>query len=359
MWCFLGEREEQRMGWRFRKSFKIAPGIKLNLNKKSTSVTFGGKGFHYTVNSNGKKTKTAGIPGSGLYYTETTGGGKQNTSTSPPRPPIQNNNANPTNNGGRKKRGCLFYLLAFFAVCFAIGLYALAWIPAIGFIIYFIVKKDYNGTKRRNIGISIAVLVTSFIVFIGLSSSEESLMGITAEWGKTTYDVSETTEVKITPTPSDADITSLELSENNVAELDYSDGKAVITFKEAGEASVFFIADGDINSNTTTITVTDQAAEQAQKEAEEEAARKAEEEAEAITEQEAAEKAAAEQAAAQAQAEQEAAAQTQQPQEQMVWVSQSGSKYHSNSSCSNMKNPTQITISEARNRGLEPCKKCY
>lgn len=54
--------------------------------------------------------------------------------------------------------------------------------------------------------------------------------------------------------------------------------------------------------------------------------------------------------------EQEAAAQTNQPQEQMVWVSQSGSKYHSNSSCSNMKNPTQITISEAQNQGLEPCK---
>ena len=215
------------MGWRFRKSFKIAPGIKLNLNKKSTSVTFGGKGFHYTVNSNGKKTKTAGIPGSGLYYTETTGGGKQNNSTPPPspQPPIQNSNSNSGNNDGRKKRGCLFYLLALFAVCFAIGLYALAWIPAIGFIIYFAIKKDYNGTKRRNIGISIAVLVTSFIVFLGLSTSEESLTGITAEWGKTTYDVSETTEVKITPTPSDADITSLEISENNVAELDYSDGK--------------------------------------------------------------------------------------------------------------------------------------
>lgn len=349
------------MGWRFRKSFKIAPGIKLNLNKKSTSVTFGGKGFHYTVNSNGKKTKTAGIPGSGLYYTETTGGGKQNTSTPPPRPPIQNNNANPTNNGGRKKRGCLFYLLAFFAVCFAIGLYALAWIPAIGFIIYFAIKKDFNGTKRRNIGISIAVLITSFIVFLGLSSSEESLTGITAEWGKTTYDVSETTEVKITPTPSDADITSLELSENNVAELDYSDGKAVITFKEAGEASVFFTANGEINSNTTTITVTDQAAEQAQKEAEEEA--------KAIAEQEAAEKAAAEKAATeQAAAEQKAAEQAaieaqeeaqQEPQEQLVWIPQSGSKYHSNPSCSGMNNPTQVTISEAQSMGYEPCKKCY
>ena len=357
------------MGWRFRKSFKIAPGVKLNLNKKSTSVTFGGKGFHYTVNSNGKKTKTAGIPGSGLYYTETTGGGKQNNSPSPPRPPIQNNSANSPNNDGHKKRGCLFYLLALFAVCFAIGLYALSWIPAIGFIIYFAVKKDYNGTKRRNIGISIAVLITSFIVFLGLSSSEGSLTGITAEWGKTTYDVSETTEVKITPTPSDADITSLELSENNVAELDYSDGKAVITFKEAGEASVFFIADGDINSNTTTITVTDQAAEQAQKEAEEETDRKAEEEAKAIAEQEAAEKAAAEKAAAeQAAAEQKAAEQAaieaqeetqQEPQEQMVWIPQSGSKYHSNPSCSGMNNPTQVTISEAQSMGYEPCKKCY
>ena len=93
---------------------------------------------------------------------------------------------------------------------------------------------------------------------------------------------------------------------------------------------------------------------QAQKEAEEKA--RAEQEA---AEKAAAEQAAAEQAAAQAQAEQEAAAQTQQPQEQMVWISQSGSKYHSNSSCSNMKNPTQITISEAQDRGLEPCKKCY
>ena len=40
------------MGLRFRKSIKIAPGIKINLNKKSTSVTFGGKGLHHTVSSN-------------------------------------------------------------------------------------------------------------------------------------------------------------------------------------------------------------------------------------------------------------------------------------------------------------------
>ena len=53
------------MSLRFRKSFKIAPGVKLNLNKKSTSVTFGGKGFHHTISSSGRKTTSVGIPGTG------------------------------------------------------------------------------------------------------------------------------------------------------------------------------------------------------------------------------------------------------------------------------------------------------
>ena len=31
------------MGLRFKKSYKVAPGVKVNLNEKSTSVTFGGE----------------------------------------------------------------------------------------------------------------------------------------------------------------------------------------------------------------------------------------------------------------------------------------------------------------------------
>lgn len=45
------------MGLRFRKSFKIAPGVKLNFGKKSQSITFGGKGVHYTINSKVKQLK--------------------------------------------------------------------------------------------------------------------------------------------------------------------------------------------------------------------------------------------------------------------------------------------------------------
>ena len=43
------------MGLRFRKSIKIAPGLKINLNKNSVSATIGTKGAHYTVNSKGKR----------------------------------------------------------------------------------------------------------------------------------------------------------------------------------------------------------------------------------------------------------------------------------------------------------------
>ena len=54
------------MGFRFHRSVKILPGVKININKKSNSITFGPKGAHYTINSKGKRTTTVGIPGTGL-----------------------------------------------------------------------------------------------------------------------------------------------------------------------------------------------------------------------------------------------------------------------------------------------------
>ncbi len=65
------------MGLRFRKSIQIAKGVKLNLNKSSTSVTFGTQGLHYTISSTGKKTTSVGIPGTGLSYVTTSGGNKK------------------------------------------------------------------------------------------------------------------------------------------------------------------------------------------------------------------------------------------------------------------------------------------
>lgn len=64
------------MGLRFRKSIKIAPGLKFNINKKSVGLTFGGKGFSHTINSSGRKTTTVGLPGTGLSYSSINAGNK-------------------------------------------------------------------------------------------------------------------------------------------------------------------------------------------------------------------------------------------------------------------------------------------
>lgn len=45
--------------------------------------------------------------------------------------------------------------------------------------------------------------------------------------------------------------------------------------------------------------------------------------------------------------------------ETMVWIPRSGNRYHSNPNCSNMKNPSQVTLSYAQSLGKTPCRKCY
>ena len=47
-------------------------------------------------------------------------------------------------------------------------------------------------------------------------------------------------------------------------------------------------------------------------------------------------------------------------QEVMVWIpTNGGTKYHKNSTCSNMDNPTQVTRDNAVARGFSPCGRCY
>lgn len=70
------------MGMRFRKSIKIAPGVKFNINKKSVGLTVGTKGAHYTINSKGKQTASVGLPGTGLSYSTSTGGSEKGSNSS-------------------------------------------------------------------------------------------------------------------------------------------------------------------------------------------------------------------------------------------------------------------------------------
>ena len=118
------------MGFRFRKSFKIAPGIKFNLNKNSHSFTFGGKGIHYTVNSDGKRTKSFGIPGSGLYYTETKNGKTK-----------ENKGKTMSKASNKSGGGCLSVIALLIMLSIALVVYSFLWIPAIPALIYCVVSK--------------------------------------------------------------------------------------------------------------------------------------------------------------------------------------------------------------------------
>jgi hypothetical protein len=54
------------MAFRFRKQFKILPGIKVTLSKRSIGVTAGVRGAHVSINTKGRITRTVGVPGTGL-----------------------------------------------------------------------------------------------------------------------------------------------------------------------------------------------------------------------------------------------------------------------------------------------------
>ncbi len=65
------------MGLNFRKSFTILPGVRINIGKKSASVSFGKRGARHTISTTGKRTTTIGLPGTGLSYTHNHSSGKK------------------------------------------------------------------------------------------------------------------------------------------------------------------------------------------------------------------------------------------------------------------------------------------
>jgi hypothetical protein len=57
------------MGFRFHRSVRLLPGVRLNVSKSGLSASFGRRGAWFTVGPRGTRA-TVGIPGTGLSYTE-------------------------------------------------------------------------------------------------------------------------------------------------------------------------------------------------------------------------------------------------------------------------------------------------
>jgi tetratricopeptide (TPR) repeat protein len=74
------------MGFRMRKSIKVAPGVRLNVSKSGVGGSVGGKHGRYSAHSSGRKTVSAGTGVPGVYYQKSVGGGKpqQGRAAAPP-----------------------------------------------------------------------------------------------------------------------------------------------------------------------------------------------------------------------------------------------------------------------------------
>lgn len=327
------------MGFRFRKSVKIAPGVRLNIGKKSVGISAGVKGARVSVNSSGRKTTTVGLPGTGLSYSKTEKiGGRKTTTRS-----ASSNNAQPIRPDlppaqpleEKKKKGC--------CGCAVYAFIALLIIGALGSCIGGTEDKD----KQTDTGDG-----TQAAVITQLTQTSDAVTEIDLGSSQTlTYTVDPSdfamTADAVYATTSDSDV----LTVSAECLSDPARVEVTLTGKAAGTADYTVrAADSDVQQ-TGQVTVHDRAAEQAAAEAEAKA--KAEQEAaeKAAAEKAAQEQAAAEAAAAQQAAQEQAAAQ----QSETVYVTPSGKRWHRSASCAG-KNARAVTMDQVGNR--TPCQKC-
>lgn len=317
------------MGFRFRKSVKIAPGVRLNIGKKSVGISAGVKGARVSVNSSGRKTTTVGLPGTGLSYSKTEKiGGRKTTTRS-----ASSNNAQPIRPdlppaqplGEKKKKGCCGYAVYAFIALLIIG--------ALGSCIGGTEDKDKQtdtGDGTQDAVITQLTQTSDAVTEIDLGSSQTLTYTVDPSDFAMTADA-------VYATTSDSDV----LTVSAECLSDPARVEVTLTGKAAGTADYTVrAADSDVQQ-TGQVTVHDRAAEQAAAEAE----------AKAKAEQEAAEKAAAEAAAAQQAAQEQAAAQ----QSETVYVTPSGKRWHRSASCAG-KNARAVTMDQVGNR--TPCQKC-
>lgn len=224
-------------------------------------------------------------------------------------------------------------------------------------------KNETPKSKKPIIILSVIAIIVLILAFGGVKPNNITAFNLESDLSEA-LQVPNSKDIVISYTPANADdidsiacyvtnadIADLKVKSTSDDKITYelipkAKGKTTITCTASEYETTF-----DFEVSTSEL----EAKEAAEKKAEEErlAAEKAEQERLAAEQKAAEEKAAQEQAAAE-QAAQEQAAQEQQ-QEQMVYITPSGERYHLDASCGG-KNSYQVPISQIGSR--TPCKKC-
>ena len=76
------------MGFRFRRSVKLLPGVRLNFSARGVSTSLGGRGATVNISRRGTRA-TVGIPGTGLSYSAKLSGAARRRDPQAPADPDQ------------------------------------------------------------------------------------------------------------------------------------------------------------------------------------------------------------------------------------------------------------------------------
>lgn len=333
------------MGIRFRKT-KSFGGVKVSFGKKGlSSVSFGGKGARISFNTKGKIDQTVGIPGTGIYSQSTISGGKKNRQSNITANDIYSSSGK---NPKPPKKHVVFLILgilvlvltafwsfgmfasqsftilsfSLFGFFLSIGLFFLSLygafrhkklmciLCAILFVVSFGVamiapSSDTTGTESTVSGATVSSLVES--AGGDVDNGEQSDSTSTAQTDGTTASQ-----------PADTGSTEQSPAETTTSHTAPSTAPVIDTtsVEESSQASVIDTTPAEEPSQAP---ATDAPTVQKPQEAAPSAS-----------------------------------------EERTVWIpTNGGKKYHTRSSCSQIKNPKAVTLSEAEASGYEPCQRCH
>lgn len=147
------------MAIKFRKSISLGKNAKINISKSGIGFSVGKKGLRYSVNSNGRNTASAGIPGTGIYYSKT------NNSFSNNKPPASNYKNNHSD-GNETCKKCGAVISSTDKICSNCG-YSIEnkSIPTILWLIIFFPIGLYYMWTKTNWKKIIKIAISSFFAF--------------------------------------------------------------------------------------------------------------------------------------------------------------------------------------------------
>lgn len=328
------------MGFRFRKSFGAGP-FRVNLSKSGIGYSVGTKGLRYTKKAGGGTRTTASIPGTGVSYVQESGSTRKRSTS---------NQRRSSHRYLRQPQGIalstvvLAWVLGMFGAhkfqqkkmgmgilyLVTLGLFCIGWLgDAITLTMQYNAQKSGSTVppwKKGSVYIVIGLCVF-LLGSCGNNPSETLPMETTAPVIETTQPVTVATETATISTQPTTVATEVATTSTQPA--------ATSASSDGGSQSISGgYVGGDSQSAPASTSPVDEPVQV-------ETTVKA-------TESPAPQEPAADPVYISGSS------------ETMVWIpTKGGTKYHTNSSCSNMDGPAYVSLSEATARGFTPCKRCH